>query len=160
VTEMLRNSDVTRFVVSLLPSALKENRSHRVLLVFNAATLHEFISRSKTLDEGTMACILPALLEPLEVKNEASLDAIVRTLLGPTSLKFSLQLGSFILLSALSLKCDLSASALKVIVGSMASCASAVETKQFLSATIAVCEPQSELQAFSGSTVKAILKLP
>lgn len=80
MTEMLRNSDVTRFVVSLLPSALKENRSHRVLLVFNAATLHEFISRSKTLDEGTMACILPALLEPLEVKNEASLDAIVRTL--------------------------------------------------------------------------------
>lgn len=81
-------------------------------------------------------------------------------LLGPTSLKFPLQLGSFILLSALSLKCDLSASALKVIVGSMASCASAVETKQFLSAAIAVCEPQSELQALSGSTVKAILKLP
>jgi len=85
VTEMLRNSDVTRFILSLLPSALKENRSHRVLLVFNAATLHEFISRSKTLAEGTMACILPALLEPLEVKSEASLDAIVRI-----SLSFSL----------------------------------------------------------------------
>jgi len=81
VTEMLRNSDVARFVVSLLPSALKENCSHRVLLVFNAAALHEFISRSKKIDEGTMAYILPALLEPLEAKHEASRDATVRTAL-------------------------------------------------------------------------------
>jgi hypothetical protein len=79
VTEMLRNTDIARFVTSLLPSALKENRSHRVLLAFNAATLHEFISRSRSLNEGTMAYILPALLEPLERKSEAPRDAVVRT---------------------------------------------------------------------------------
>ncbi len=75
---MLRNTDVARFVTSLLPSALKENRVHRVLLAFNAATVHEFVSRSKTLDEGTMAYILPAILEPLERQHSTSKDAVVR----------------------------------------------------------------------------------
>ncbi|KAJ3564821.1 hypothetical protein NP233_g8044 [Leucocoprinus birnbaumii] len=163
VTEMLRNSDVARFVTSLLPTAMKEGRSHRVLLAFNAATLHEFISRSKILDEGTMAYLLPALLEPLAKRYDALRDATVRRF----SLWFSIQklnlfpmLGSFILLSALSHKCELSASALKVIVGSMTSCAPVVDTKQFISAVIAVCEPQSELEVLPSSAVKAILKLP
>ncbi|KXN83997.1 U3 small nucleolar RNA-associated protein 10 [Leucoagaricus sp. SymC.cos] len=145
VTEMLRNTDVARFITSLLPSALKENRSHRVLLAFNAATLHEFIFRSKALSEGTMAYLLPALLEPLEKKRDALRDAV---------------LGSFILLSALSQKCELSASALKVIIGSMASCTSVIATKQFISATIAVCEPQTELDSLSSSTIKTIFQLP
>ncbi|KAF9451337.1 hypothetical protein P691DRAFT_663457 [Macrolepiota fuliginosa MF-IS2] len=145
VTEMLRNTDVARFVASLLPSALREDRLHRVLLVFNAATMHEFISRSKVLNEGTMAYVLPAVLEPLEKRRDASRDAI---------------LGSFILLSVLVRKCELSSSALKVIIGSMTACAELVATKQFISAAVAVCEPQTELEALSGSTIKALLKIP
>ena len=79
VTEMLRNTDVARFVASLLPSAVKTNRLHRVLLMFNAACLHDFITKSKSLDEGTVAFLLPALLEPLESNNHEHLqDTIVR----------------------------------------------------------------------------------
>ena len=63
---MLKNSDVARFVTSLLPCAIKEGRCHRVLLAFNAACLHDFILRSQTLNEGTLAYLLPALLEPLQ----------------------------------------------------------------------------------------------
>lgn len=63
---MLRNTELARFVTSLLPRAIKNGFSHRVLLAFNAATLHEFITRSKVLDEGTIAYLLPALLEPLQ----------------------------------------------------------------------------------------------
>ena len=75
---MLRNADLARLVTSLLPTALKNGVSHRVLLAFNAATLHEFITRSKELDEGTMAYLLPALLEPLQQKSLApSQDSIV-----------------------------------------------------------------------------------
>lgn len=79
VTEMVRNSDLSRFVVSLLPNAIKDGYSHRVLLAFNAATLHEFLGRSKNLDEGSLAYLLPALLEPLKNnQQQASKDAIVR----------------------------------------------------------------------------------
>lgn len=75
---MLRNADLARFVTSLLPTAINNGVSHRVLLAFNAATLHEFIARSKKLDEGTMAYLLPALLVPLQQKSLApSQDSIV-----------------------------------------------------------------------------------
>jgi U3 small nucleolar RNA-associated protein 10 len=45
---------------------MKEGRCHRVLLAFNAACLHDFILRNQSLDEGTLAYLLPALLEPLQ----------------------------------------------------------------------------------------------
>ena len=54
VTEMLRNTDVARFVTSLLPSAVKTNRLHRVLLMLNAACLHDSITKSKSLDEDVI----------------------------------------------------------------------------------------------------------
>lgn len=70
VTEMLKNSDLARFVVSLLPAAVKKGLGHRVLFAFNAATLHDFIKRSKSMSEGTMAYLLPALIEPLQQKGK------------------------------------------------------------------------------------------
>ena len=81
VSEMLRNGDLARFVVSLLPKAIKEDHVHRTLLAFNAATLNEFIKRSKKLDEGTGVLLISALLEPLQEKGkEVSKDAIVSLL--------------------------------------------------------------------------------
>lgn len=76
---MLRNSDFARFVTSLLPNALNEQgRVHRTLLAFNAATLNEFIKRSKKMDEGTGVMLVTSLLEPLQVKGrEPSKEAIV-----------------------------------------------------------------------------------
>lgn len=76
---MLRNTDLARFVTALLANAIKGGYSHRCLFAFNAATLHDLIIRSKTLDEGTLAFLLPALLEPLSNRTDASLkEAIVR----------------------------------------------------------------------------------
>jgi len=77
VTEMLRNPDIARFVASLLPIAMKDGYSHRVLVAFNAACLHDFLLRSSQLDEGTVAYLLPALLEPLQ-QVPVNRDAVVR----------------------------------------------------------------------------------
>lgn len=75
---MLKNQDLARFVVALLPTAIKKGLTHHVLLAFNAATLHDFIKRSKTINEGTVAYLLPALLEPLQQKpKKLSKDAVV-----------------------------------------------------------------------------------
>ncbi|KAF8966928.1 armadillo-type protein [Flammula alnicola] len=146
VTEMLKNTDVARFVASLLPYALKKGLSHRVLIAFNAATLHDFIKRSKSLNEGTVAYLLPALLEPLQQKRKKlSKDAVI---------------GSYILLASLSQKCELSSSALKVVVGSMAPCAHVVRGDQFISSLIAICEPQPELEGFTDGTLKTMLRIP
>ncbi|TFK37695.1 hypothetical protein BDQ12DRAFT_685121 [Crucibulum laeve] len=145
VTEMLRNSDIARFVTSLLPNAIKDDHCHRVLLAFSAASLHDFIKRSKKLDEGTLAFLLPALLEPLQQKSlTPSKDAI---------------LGSYILLTVLSQQCEFAKPALKSILAAMAGCAHHVTTKQFVSAAVIVCQPQVELEKLSDNTVKAILCL-
>ncbi|KAG5644278.1 hypothetical protein DXG03_008763 [Asterophora parasitica] len=143
VTEMLRNTDVSRFVTSLLPKALKEGHSHRVLLAFNAACLHDFVSRSQELNEGTVAYLLLALVEPLQQK-PAIRDAV---------------LGSYVLLSALSQKCHLAPAALSAIVNTMTSCAEQVSPKQYINAILSVSEPQAELESFSDGTVKAIIHI-
>lgn len=141
VTEMLRNSDVARFVTSLLPSAMKDGFSHRVMLAFNAACLHDFILRSRALDEGTLAYLLPALLQPLQHTPNVR-DAT---------------LGSYILISALSKKIQFTPHALKTIISSMTSCAQNVSPTQFTNALLAVCEPQPALERFSEGTVKGII---
>ncbi|KAF8901036.1 armadillo-type protein [Gymnopilus junonius] len=146
VTEMLKNTDLTRFVTSLLPVAIKKGLGHRVLLAFNAATLHEFIKRSKSLDEGTMAFLLPALLKPLQQK--------------PKKLVKDAVLGSYILLASLSQKCDFAPAALRAIVAAMASSAHVARADQFMKSLIAVCEAQDELDEFTDGTLKALLRMP
>lgn len=84
---MLKNTEVARVVTSLLPAAIKAKSTHRALIAFNAATLHDFIIRSKTLDEGTLAYLLPALLEPLQQGVNTSKDAIVSSLPLPSAFK-------------------------------------------------------------------------
>jgi U3 small nucleolar RNA-associated protein 10 len=142
---MLKNDDVSRFVTSLLPNTTKKGLNHRVLVAFNAATLHDFIKRSKSINEGTISYLLPALLEPLKPKSKnLSQDPV---------------LGSFILLATLSQKCQLSSDALKLIVGSMASCAHVVRGDQFISSLVAVCQPQLEIEDFTLATFKYIVAL-
>jgi U3 small nucleolar RNA-associated protein 10 len=78
---MLKDSDLARFVSSLLPTAIKKGVVHPTIIAFNAATLHDFIKRSKSIDEGTLAHILPALLEPLhQIQKNTVKDAVVRCL--------------------------------------------------------------------------------
>ncbi|KAG6909155.1 hypothetical protein DXG01_001782 [Tephrocybe rancida] len=144
VTEMLRNTDVSRFVTSLLPAALKDKRSHRVLLAFNAACLHDFISRSQAIDAETIAYLLPALLGPLQSKVPIK-NAI---------------LGSYVLLAALSQKCRIAPAALSIIVNTMTTCAEHVLPQQYMNAILSLCEPQDELESFSEATLKAVLRIP
>ncbi|KAF8889071.1 hypothetical protein BD779DRAFT_1714897 [Infundibulicybe gibba] len=139
VKEMLRSSDIARFVTSLLPDAMKGGYSHRTLLAFNAASLHDYLLRLKSLDEGIAAFILPALLVPLE--ND------------PIRMPF------YILLSTLSQKIRMAPVALKALVGVMAGCAQHVSTKQFISAVTSVCTSQNVLDGLSTTAVKAIVRL-
>lgn len=92
---MLKNSDLARLVVSLLPNALKKKRKtrpqvHRTLVVFNTAVLGEFIRRCEVtsgrgdsgrkgkgvLDEGMLGMLLQALVEPL-VQDGMGRDIVV-----------------------------------------------------------------------------------
>ncbi|CAK5279397.1 unnamed protein product, partial [Mycena citricolor] len=145
VTEMLKNADATHFVVNLLPSALKGGYSHHTLLAFNAATVHDYLKRAKSLDEGTLALLLSAFLEPLSSKFEAPRDAV---------------LGSYILIAALTQVCQLTATALKTTIGAMAGCAKRVSTRQFVNTLVAVCEAQEQLDSFTDGTAKNVLRLP
>ncbi|KAF8192665.1 hypothetical protein K438DRAFT_2017867 [Mycena galopus ATCC 62051] len=144
VTEMLKNSDATRFIVNLLPTAIKTNCSHHTLLAFNAATIHDYLTRTKTLDEGILAHLLPALLEPLQQRSEVNKDAI---------------LGSYILLAALAQVCQLAPLALKTIINLMASSARRVATNQFFNAVVSVCEAQEPLDALTDGTGRSVLRL-
>jgi U3 small nucleolar RNA-associated protein 10 len=63
---MVRNVAVARFVASALPKAVKDRTVHRVLAAFHTAALFEYISRIKSPDDGVMAFLLPAMLEPLQ----------------------------------------------------------------------------------------------
>ncbi|KAJ7701560.1 hypothetical protein B0H17DRAFT_1195339 [Mycena rosella] len=146
VTEMLKNSDATRFVVNLLPTAIKGNCSHHTLLAFNAATIHDYLTRTKALDEGTLAHLLPAILEPLQNRS----DAVVKDAI----------LGSYILISALAQVCQLTPTALRTIINTMANCARRVATKQFVNAVVSVCEAQEQLDTFTDGTGKTVLRLP
>ncbi|KAG1858573.1 hypothetical protein C8R48DRAFT_775006 [Suillus tomentosus] len=55
VKAMAANQAVARFIASLLPTAIRG--SHRTLVAFNAATMHDYIASSK-------AFLLSALLAP------------------------------------------------------------------------------------------------
>ncbi|KAJ7756261.1 hypothetical protein B0H16DRAFT_696293 [Mycena metata] len=145
VTELLKNSDATRFIVNLLPTAIKANRSHHTLLAFNAATIHDYLTRTKSLDEGTLAHLLPALLEPLQNRSDGiAKDAI---------------LGSYVLLSALAQVCQLAPSALKIVITAMANCARRVATKQFVNAVVSVCAAQEQLDTLSDGMARTVLRL-
>ncbi|KAJ7270708.1 hypothetical protein B0H12DRAFT_1229192 [Mycena haematopus] len=144
VTEMLKNSDATRFIVNLLPTAIRTNSVHHTLLAFNAATIHDYLTRSKALDEGILAHLLPALLEPLQHRSDVIKDAI---------------LGSYILLSALAQVCQLTSLALKTIINAMASSARRVATNQFVNAVVSVCEAQEPLDALTDGAGRSVLRL-
>ncbi|KAF4568223.1 snoRNA-binding rRNA-processing protein utp10 [Pleurotus pulmonarius] len=147
VTEMLKNSSVARFVAALLPNAMKDGYHYRALTAFHAATLHDFLMRSEDVDEGTIAFILPACLDPLKSPSPpAGKDET---------------LASYILLVALSQKCRLSADAVKAIVVAMTKRAELVTPTQYLKAVISVCEPQEleEGETFPRSVTKSLLKI-
>ncbi|KAJ7303711.1 hypothetical protein DFH08DRAFT_986112 [Mycena albidolilacea] len=138
VTEMLKNSDATRFIVKLLPTAITASYSHHTLLAFNSATIHDYLTRTKTLDEGTL---LPTLIEPPRQRSDIIKDAIPE---------------SNILLSALEWVCQLAPVALRTIIDTMTSAARRVATKQFFNAVVSVCKAQDPLDTLTDGTGRSV----
>ncbi|OJA15136.1 hypothetical protein AZE42_07566 [Rhizopogon vesiculosus] len=153
VKAMAANQAVARFIASLLPTAIRGSYSHRTLVAFNAATMHDYIATRPALDEGTLAFLLSALLAPFQTSH---VDA-------------NATLGSYVLLSTLSHKVSLSSAAVAAIIGAMASSAAPkgkresrgnTTSEHFIKVAIAVCSPQEELGAFQASTGNLCLKMP
>ncbi|KAH9044915.1 hypothetical protein EDB83DRAFT_2406035 [Lactarius deliciosus] len=147
VTEMVRNVAVARFVASALPKAVKDRTAHRALVAFHTAALFEYISRIKAPDDGVLAFLLPAMLEPLQqnAAHAGTKDVV---------------LSSYVLLSALSQKVVLQGSAIKVILSAMASCSSKVAPQQFVNAGLSVLSPQDQLDDLPDAFVRVVLGLP
>lgn len=75
---MVQDTDLSRFVSSLLPSALQGGYSHRALLAFNIGVMHEYIVRCKILDEGIVGFVVSALVEALKGGSDG--NVVVRAL--------------------------------------------------------------------------------
>ncbi|KAG1852147.1 hypothetical protein DFJ58DRAFT_791745 [Suillus subalutaceus] len=159
VKAMAANQAVARFIASLLPTAMRGSCSHRTLVAFNAATMHDYIASSSALDEGIVAFLLSALLAPFQTShNDANATASL-----PSTMPY------YVLLSTLSHKVSLSSAAVAAIVGAMATSAAPKgkrdtkdnrSSEQFIKVAIAVCSPQEELGAFHASTGNLCLKIP
>ncbi|EPQ56067.1 hypothetical protein GLOTRDRAFT_129071 [Gloeophyllum trabeum ATCC 11539] len=149
VTEMTRNTDLARFVASLFPSALEESSTYRALVAFHTGALLDFIAATKSLNEGQLAFVLPALLKPLQVTTPEKTPYVK-----------DIVLGNYVLLAALSQKCTFSAAALKVIVDAAVSSSQHVSLNQSIRAVVSICAPQEELEQFPDAALKKLLHTP
>ncbi|KAL4062956.1 hypothetical protein V8B97DRAFT_2026593 [Scleroderma yunnanense] len=150
VKNMVSDAEVARFTADLLPTAVKCSYSHRTLLAFNAATMHDYISSAPILDDGMLAFILPALLTPLQATHKDT----------------NVALSSYIILCVLSQKVPLKSAAITVIIGTMATQVRkgqgkrGVSTAQFIKAAVAVCSHQDEISEFPPGVGQICLKMP
>ncbi|KAH7908681.1 hypothetical protein BJ138DRAFT_1128268 [Hygrophoropsis aurantiaca] len=155
VKNMVANTDLARYVASLLPDAMKDVHSHRALLSFNTAVMHDYLASQARLEEGTLAFVLPALLGPIQ----AVYDDLNTTL------------GSYILLSTLAHRVSLAPPAVAAIVTTMAN-AAALRGKQsasihgqvpaihFVKSAVVICSTQDGTISFPASTGNLCLKIP
>ncbi|OCH90866.1 hypothetical protein OBBRIDRAFT_729952 [Obba rivulosa] len=154
VTEMTKNSDLARFVSSLLPDSLKSGGegTHRALIAFHTGVLLDFIAKSQALNEGTVTHLLPASMEPLRFVGGSDLK-IKANLVQETIL------GCYLLLAALSQKCHLSTKALRAILSSVASCVERVSAKQYVRTLVAISAPQDELAELPRNVISSLIKI-
>ncbi|KZT03292.1 uncharacterized protein LAESUDRAFT_744673 [Laetiporus sulphureus 93-53] len=143
VTEMLKNSDLSRFISGLLLIALKENGPsvHKALVAFHTGVLLDFVAKSKILDEGTVAFLLTASLEPLQLVLEATTKA-------KEAIRQESILGILLILAGISQKCHLSPKALNAVLSAVAGCSKDVTAKQLIRTTLCICAPQDVSEKF------------
>ncbi|KAI0920552.1 hypothetical protein AcV5_010550 [Taiwanofungus camphoratus] len=155
VTEMLKNSDFSRFVANLLPAALREGGTgaYRGLVAFHTSILLDFIAKNEGLDEGTAAFLLPASMEALQIKPGA--ESRTKAVILQESI-----LGSFLVLAALSQKCHFSSKALKAILSAVTRCAGHVTVKQLVRTLLCICAPQDELEKLPRGLIENLLMVP
>ena len=134
---------------------------HRALIAFHVGMLMDFVKRMRDvcagpLDEGTLAWVLPAAAEPLQVcaglEVESSKDSLVSEVI----------LSSYLLLSAVAHTCPLSSKALSMILKTISSCAPRVSPKQFIRTLASICAAQepSLVSPLSKTVIKTVLRLP
>ncbi|KAG6369730.1 hypothetical protein JVT61DRAFT_13599 [Boletus reticuloceps] len=151
VKTMVSDTEVARFVANLLPVAVKCSHSHRTLLAFHVATMHDYISSSPSLDDGVLAFTLPSLLTPLHSSQK---DA-------------NIALGSFVLLSTLSQRVNLKPAAVSAIIvamttqvrGARGSGKGSVSTAHFVKTAVAICSSQQDIQTFPLSASQLCTKM-
>ncbi|PCH43122.1 hypothetical protein WOLCODRAFT_121527 [Wolfiporia cocos MD-104 SS10] len=155
VNEMMKNTDLARFVSGLLPRILQEGGAgaHKTLVIFHTGVLLNYIARSKELDEGTMAHLLPAAMEPLQ------LGADVEAKIKPAIIQESI-LGSLLILAAMSQKAFLTQKALKAVLTSVASRADRISAKQLVRSLLCILAPQDELEKLPRVLIASILSKP
>ncbi|KIJ18295.1 hypothetical protein PAXINDRAFT_97715, partial [Paxillus involutus ATCC 200175] len=145
IKAMVSSTEFARFASGLLPIAVKCSQSHRTLLAFHAATMHDYISSAPTLDDGILAFILPALLTPLQAAQKDT----------------NVALGSFVLLCTLSHKVNLTPAALSAIITSITqgSNKNSIPTAHFVRVAVAICSPQDEIREFPVGTSHSCSKM-
>ncbi|KAF8578875.1 ARM repeat-containing protein [Ramaria rubella] len=142
VDEMVVNVDLVRFVVGLLPEALRTGRTFRTLTGFTASITMDYLAHKGMIEEEVVALLLPAFTRTLS--SDSDQDCA---------------LAGCVALAALSQRCRLSSHALGAIVSEMVKQRHTVSQK-ILPFLVAVVGPQDALHDFSDSTAESILTLP
>ena len=168
---MITTPEVTRLVVGILPDVLQKHSGglHRALIAFHAGVLLEYVAKCKVLDENAMAVLLPAAMETLQSPSQT--DGLVKpALLHEMIVRLTLvcnrgailtcpQLGSFLVLAAISQKTHLTSKGVKSILVAIAGCAERVSPKQLVRTLVSVCASQDQLEKMPGAVVKTLLTM-
>lgn len=160
-----QNSDFARFVASILPAALQMEAIggvHRGLIAFHTSVLLDFIKKNHDArkgnvpDESILAWYLPAASEPLQICSKVEVESSREALVKETILS------AFLLLSALSHTCPLTAEALSSILKLATACASRVSPKHLTRTFIALCAVQDNVSdvVWSNTLTKSVLRIP
>ncbi|EJU00234.1 hypothetical protein DACRYDRAFT_23206 [Dacryopinax primogenitus] len=140
---MEKDSELLRFVVNMLPKGLEESTAHRALINFYTVTLLGFIKRQKTIDENISAILLPAFSR---IPDYSDVDA---------------RLGAYMVLVSLSRKTRFTSKALKVLVTAITkSHHSDGDAAHLISAVVAICASQDELDSIQKKAASALADIP
>ncbi|EIW76657.1 hypothetical protein CONPUDRAFT_168479 [Coniophora puteana RWD-64-598 SS2] len=141
---MVNNKDVARFVAEMYPNAIAASTTHRALLAFQSATMHDYIS-SVSLDESILAMLLPSILAPLQNPNDR--NAILSAYVLASTLSHRTTLTERALVSILKMMVPRATSTKGPLKGkNRASTTPTVSASHFVQAAVAVCAPQEGLQ--------------
>ncbi|KDQ16943.1 hypothetical protein BOTBODRAFT_144298 [Botryobasidium botryosum FD-172 SS1] len=138
VNAMVKDNDLTRFVSSLLQTSISSYCVHRALVGFHSGVFLEYIAQVKTVDEGVVAFLLPAFLQPLQNTNR---DCV---------------LSSLLLLVALCQKCKFAPAALEVILTAVLQARGGATTVQVLQSAVAICATQDDVDTLPRKVVGCI----
>lgn len=146
-TEMIKKPYLARFVVSLLPSALRTSSImvHRSLVAFSTGVVAEYITRHPKIDEGIIAFVLPACVAMVESA-------------GFPSAKDAALAGA-ILLASLSHRCQLTSAAVESILASVTQARDVIGETRTMQTVVSVLGPQEQLESLPSGVTRDIIHM-